>query len=90
MFNKIVTIHKLITEDGFRYPLENVIDLSIENTGATVAIIFDDKVVPVGGTVEDNYPNGLDPRQTKRTGDVLIKFVGGTGQVSLLLHVWGS
>lgn len=87
--SKIVTIHKLVTESGFRYPLEDVIDLSAENVGATVATIFEDKVLPVGGTVEDNYPNGLDPRTTKRSGDLLIKFAGGgAGEVSLLLHVW--
>lgn len=88
---KIVTIHKTVTANGFRYPLANVIDISIENTGLVVATIFEGKAIPVGGTIEDNYPNGVDPLTCPRSGDLLIKFAGGvSGEVSLLMHVWAS
>jgi len=88
---KIVSVHKLITENGFRYPLENVIDFAVSNIGVVDATIFDDMPVVVGADVEDNYPNGLDPREVKRSGDLYIKFAGGVnGRLSLLLHVWDS
>lgn len=95
ILRKYKTIDAIIAQestvsDDIYYPLTDVIDFQVLNTGTVAAVIFDSTPVPVNEFQIVTQPNNMS--HLEREGSMRVSFASGAGvkELTLLLNVYSD